>query len=212
MTENKICNDRTTPRLFSNELLEKLSHVHPAVPACLYLPVILYCIYLSASMPSLGNLLIAALFLGGVLCWTLVEYMLHRFVFHYQPRSAIGERIVFLFHGIHHDYPRDPLRLVMPPTVSVPLAIAFYLLFTAVLGAERALPFFAGFAGGYVFYDSLHYAVHHYSFSGIRLFSWLKRHHLRHHYADPSIRFGVSSPLWDHVFGTLHSEVGAART
>jgi sterol desaturase/sphingolipid hydroxylase (fatty acid hydroxylase superfamily) len=203
MIEQDICNKRITPRLFSNDLLEKLSHVHPATPLAIYVPVIGYCLYHAVLMTSSGFALIAALILAGLICWTFVEYTLHRFVFHYQPSSAIGERIHFLFHGIHHEYPRDPLRLVMPPSVSLPLAGAFYLLFRSLLGGVWSMPFFAGFMAGYLCYDSLHYAVHHYSFKGNRLFAWIKRHHLRHHYLNDRTGYGVSSPLWDYIFGTM---------
>jgi sterol desaturase/sphingolipid hydroxylase (fatty acid hydroxylase superfamily) len=208
MEKRTICNRKITPRLFSNPLLETLSHVHPAIPLVIYLPVIAYCVFYALTVASLSPGLVAVLFLGGLACWTFVEYALHRFVFHYEPSTEFGQKIHFLFHGIHHAYPRDPKRLVMPPSVSIPLAAGFYGLFVVALGQALAVPFFAGFMIGYLCYDGIHYAVHHFSFRRSKLFTWLKQHHLRHHYQNPERAYGVSSPLWDHLLGTMPNSGG----
>jgi sterol desaturase/sphingolipid hydroxylase (fatty acid hydroxylase superfamily) len=116
------------------------------------------------------------------------------------------ERVTFLFHGIHHAQPQCKTRLVMPPVVSIPMALLFYGLFSLVLskliGASlRVAPVFAGFISGYLAYDLTHYATHHLPMrKGFGKF--LKRYHNQHHYKTPNQRFGVSSPLWDIVFGT----------
>ena len=62
---------------------------------------------------------------GGWVFWTLTEYWLHRIVFHFEPEDGIGARLHWIIHGVHHDHPNDPMRLVMPPSVSVPLAPGF---------------------------------------------------------------------------------------
>ena len=62
-------------------------------------------------------------------------------------------------------------------------------------------PFFVGFIAGYLFYDMTHYAVHHFNIRN-KLWLALKKHHIRHHYENPGLGFGVSSPLWDEVIGT----------
>jgi sterol desaturase/sphingolipid hydroxylase (fatty acid hydroxylase superfamily) len=110
-------------------------------------------------------------------------------------------KIHFIFHGVHHDYPSDSKRLVMPPSVSIPLAVLFYFLFKLILGGTLVAPFFVGFIAGYLFYDITHYAVHHFN---IRNKFWLaiKKHHIRHHFENPELGFGVSSPLWDEIIGT----------
>jgi sterol desaturase/sphingolipid hydroxylase (fatty acid hydroxylase superfamily) len=149
---------------------------------------------------SLAVGLVFGLVIFGLLIWTLVEYTMHRWVFHYQPRSRWGKQLHFLFHGVHHDYPKDASRLVMPPIVSIPLALFFFGLFLLVFG-RIAPPVFAGFLLGYLFYDMVHYATHHFSMkSGVWL--WLKKYHMRHHYDDDHSGYGVSSPLWDYIFGT----------
>jgi len=167
-----------------------------------YVPTACYFIVRAANVGSLSGGTIVLSLLAGMFVWTLAEYLLHRFVFHYMPGSEWGQRLHFLMHGIHHDYPQDATRLVMPPVVSVPLAILFYGLFTAVLPSVLVAPFFAGFLLGYVCYDEIHYATHHAPMKG-RVGLWLKHHHVRHHYLDPDRGYGVSSPLWDYVFGTM---------
>jgi sterol desaturase/sphingolipid hydroxylase (fatty acid hydroxylase superfamily) len=133
--------------------------------------------------------------------WTITEYLLHRFIFHLELKSKIGARIHFIFHGVHHDYPSDSRRLVMPPSVSIPLATLFYFLFSFLIGDVSVLPFFAGFLIGYLFYDISHYAIHHFNMHS-KFWLAIKNHHIKHHYQDPDKGYGVSSPLWDYVFRT----------
>jgi sterol desaturase/sphingolipid hydroxylase (fatty acid hydroxylase superfamily) len=135
----------------------------------------------------------------GLLAWTLTEYIMHRFVFHFEPKSAVGKRLHFLFHGVHHDYPNDAMRLVLPPSMSIPLATGFYFLFHALLPVTYMDGFFATFLAGYLVYDISHYALHHSKFNN-RFWKKLKHHHMQHHYADPTKGYGVSSALWDKIF------------
>jgi sterol desaturase/sphingolipid hydroxylase (fatty acid hydroxylase superfamily) len=198
-------------RLFRSNLLEALTHIHPAVVVVVWAPVIVW--FAADAWLALGSTgmtagLLAAAFGIGLFVWTLVEYLIHRFVFHFSPRTKARwvERLIFLFHGIHHVQPWDKARLVMPPVVSIPLAVLFYSLFSWVLGGLLASPgwlspVFAGFLTGYLVYDVLHYATHHLPMRGPVL-KWLKRNHLLHHHTTPDQRFGVSSPLWDFVLRT----------
>lgn len=196
-----VSNKRETPRMFRSDFVEFFSRVHWSVPLIIFVPVILFLLYRAVAVHALGAGVIALLFASGLLFWTLTEYVLHRFVFHYHPKSPWGQRIHWTFHGVHHDYPSDPLRLVMVPSVSLPLAGLFYLLFHLLLGAAFAAPFAAAFLTGYLFYDITHYAVHHFPVRGA-VFGTLREWHMRHHFQDPENGFGVSSPLWDLVFGT----------
>jgi sterol desaturase/sphingolipid hydroxylase (fatty acid hydroxylase superfamily) len=138
----------------------------------------------------------------GIVGWSLTEYLLHRFVFHFRPDTGWGRRLHFIIHGVHHDHPHDPMRLVMPPSVSVPLALLVFLLLRALVGPAWSLPFFAGFLIGYLVYDMAHYHIHHHR-SGDRLSLALRRYHYRHHFQQSDRGFGVTSPLWDKVFGTV---------
>jgi sterol desaturase/sphingolipid hydroxylase (fatty acid hydroxylase superfamily) len=128
--------------------------------------------------------------------------VLHRWVFHWTNATPWGKRIHFLLHGVHHDFPNDKDRLVMPLPTSVPLGAIFYGLFFVSMGATYADPFFVGFVIGYLFYDGTHYFVHHFRPKS-RWGRFLRRHHMTHHHADHDGGFGVSSPLWDLVFRTM---------
>ena len=195
-----VSNKNETVRMFESDFLEFFSHVHPATPAILYGPLIALFLYSALVYQKLSVLAISALFIAGILIWTLLEYVIHRYVFHYEPKTRWGKLLHFMVHGVHHDYPNDATRLVMPPIISIPLAIVFYVFFRLSLG-RFAPAVSAGFAFGYVCYDTIHYATHHFAMkSGV--WQWLKQYHLRHHFKDDHAGYGVSSPLWDYVFGT----------
>jgi sterol desaturase/sphingolipid hydroxylase (fatty acid hydroxylase superfamily) len=184
--------------MFKNDFLERLSKVHFFVPLIVYIPVIIFCGY-KAYEHNLGVLRFIELLLGGLFVWSFIEYILHRFVFHYVPKPKWAQRLHFIFHGVHHDYPSDALRLVMPPSASIPLALGFYFLFNALLPENYALAFFPGFIIGYLGYDMTHYAIHHFNFKA-NFWKKIKQHHMLHHYSDPTKGYGVSSPLWDKIF------------
>src|SRR5262245_48675371 len=118
-----VSNKNETVRMFDNNFLEFCSHVHPATPFILYMPVVGFLLYQAFAQKKLSILTVAGLFLVGVLCWTLLEYIIHRYVFHYEPKTNWGKKLHFIVHGVHHDYPNDASRLVMPPSVSIPLGI-----------------------------------------------------------------------------------------
>ncbi|MGB2960684.1 MAG: sterol desaturase family protein [Bacteroidota bacterium] len=203
MAKHFVSNKDESARLFKSDFMEMFTHVHWSVPIIVYVPVTVFFLYRAANTPGLGLSNIILLFFVGLVFWTLTEYLLHRFVFHYQPKSAVGQRLHFLLHGVHHDYPMDSMRLVMPPSVSIPLAALFYGIFILVMGEAYTAPFFAGFILGYIFYDEIHYATHHAPMKS-KLWLWIKHHHILHHFRDPERGFGVSTPLWDYVFGTTY--------
>ena len=209
-----VSNKDESVRMFENDFLELFTKVHFTVPLILYVPVISYFLYLSFISPELTLLSGIGYFALGILSWSITEYLLHRYVFHFHPTSEWGKKIHFLFHGVHHDYPNDSNRLVMPPGVSIPLAFLFYYSFKAIMPLYLLYPFFAGFVLGYLFYDMLHYALHHVDLKG-KMWIALKTHHLKHHFKDPDKGFGVSSPLWDIVvgsnFGKLNDKKGANK-
>lgn len=196
-----VSNKDESVRMFENPLLDKVSRVHFTVPLFLYVPLALFCLFRALFIFNQYIWLLPLIILG-VFCWTFTEYILHRFVFHYQPKSKIGQRIHFITHGVHHDFPNDSKRLVMVPSISIPLCVFFYALFYYLLGESRVDSFFVGYLIGYLFYDISHYALHHYNFKG-KFWLELKQHHMRHHYVEPENGFGVSSKFWDHVFRTM---------
>lgn len=204
--------DPTPIRLFKSDFLEFFTHITPLAILVIWLPVIGFFLFRAGSSVSGGTfpIYIPAGVVFGMFLWTFIEYTLHRFVFHFPARGKTQERIIFLFHGIHHAQPQCKTRLVMPPVVSIPLAFIFYGLFTLILSVLLHAswwisPLFAGILFGYLIYDMTHYATHHLPmYNGYAKF--LKRYHMLHHYKTPNQRFGVSSPIWDLVFKTMPQE------
>ncbi|MBO9732542.1 MAG: sterol desaturase family protein [Chitinophaga sp.] len=188
-------------QIFSNRYLEFLTKTHPVVIFGMYLPVIGYMLYYSKTSLRYSYGRIAVIYLLAVLGWTLFEYIAHRFLFHWVSDHPVARKITYTMHGNHHEYPRDKQRLFMPP---VPSVIISSFLFTVFYGLMRqnAFVFFPGFISGYLAYGSMHYAIHAWS----PPFKWLKplwRNHHLHHYKNEALGFGVSSTLWDRVFGTM---------
>lgn len=195
-------------RLFKSNFMEFFSHISPVTVTVIWLPIAIYFLVsaILKATPGVFPVYIPVGFVLGLFLWTLAEYTLHRFLFHYPAKGERAERFIFLFHGIHHAQPQCKTRLVMPPIVSIPLAALFYgifhLIFSVLLNAPQWIaPVFSAFIFGYLIYDLTHYATHHFPMrSGYAKF--IKRYHMQHHYKTPNKRFGVSSPLWDFVFKT----------
>jgi len=190
---------RASPPMFESRVLDSLSRVHPAVPVIVFLPAI---VALGAwGLTDVSGGVFAALLVAGYALWTLFEYWLHRLVFHFEPDDGIGARLHWIIHGVHHDHPNDPLRLVMPPAVSVPLAVGIFWLLYLIFGSSYAPTLAAGFLAGYLVYDMTHYYLHHFRPRG-RLARMLRERHMRHHFQDDTRGFGISAPYWDEVFRT----------
>jgi sterol desaturase/sphingolipid hydroxylase (fatty acid hydroxylase superfamily) len=185
--------------MFESDLLDKLSRVHPAVPLILFIPAI--AVLFALGQEGEPPLEVTAWLLGGWVFWGLTEYWLHRLVFHFEPEDGVGARLHWIIHGVHHDHPNDPMRLVMPPSVSVPLALGFWALFHWVIGGQHADLFACGFLAGSLIYDMTHYHLHHHK-PKTRLGKLFYELHMRHHFQDHTSGFGVASPWWDVVFRT----------
>ena len=188
-----------SPPIFRWNVADRLTRVHPVVPPLIFIPAI-------AVLGSVGSgdlrwrSYVLAL-AGGYGFWTLCEYWGHRTVFHFEPDHGFGARLHWMIHGVHHDHPNDPMRLVLPPVLSLPLAAGFWFLFVVTFGREAGSATCAGFFTGYLFYDMLHYSLHH-ARPKSPLGRWLRELHMRHHFEDDERGFGVSVPYWDMVFGT----------
>ena len=186
--------------MFENPLLERLSHISPVTVLIVFVPYMVLLFYLGLRVGT-EPLTIAGLFLAGVLSWTLFEYILHRFLFHFYPDWKLQQRLQFTMHGVHHQYPQDKDRLVMPITVSIPLSILLMGLFYLLLDS-RAWTFTSGFMLGYLIYDMIHYSVHFFTSFKQPWFLKLRQHHMDHHFRNSQRGFGVSSPFWDRIFRT----------
>ena len=203
-----VSNQDETVRLFKNPILEFFSHIHPVTPIVVFVPVIVWMMILSLGTVAVWAAIL--FFVVGVIAWTLTEYTIHRWAFHIVPTTSLGKKLHFLVHGIHHDYPRDSTRLVMPLLVSVPLAIVFFWLFKG-FASPHHYALYAGFLAGYVAYDSIHYATHHFPMT-TRIGRFIKEYHMKHHFIEEHTAFGVSNPMWDYVFNTVPEWARRKRT
>ncbi len=187
-------------RLFRNDYMEMMTKTHPVVVYTMYFPVIAFMLYYGAAHKAIAPWTEFLLFLSGTLVWTLFEYIMHRYLFHIYVESPRAKKIVYTMHGVHHEYPRDKERLFMPPVPSLILAVIIVSIMYFMMG-WKALSFFPGFLFGYICYGSMHYAIH--AFAPPKFMKALWRNHHLHHYKAPEKGFGVSSVLWDVVFGTV---------
>ena len=170
------------------------------VPITLFLAISSVSLYFGLNTTIPLWLGFAVLF-AGIFVFTFVEYLMHRHFFHMEPDTPIKDKLQYGIHGVHHDYPRDKDRLAMPPFVSAAYAAILYLMFTLLMG-DFALYFLPGFLLGYAGYLGVHYLVH-VSNPPKNFFKVLWVNHAIHHYKNPDTAFGVSSPLWDYLLGTL---------
>ncbi|MFT2007111.1 sterol desaturase family protein [Pontibacter sp. 13R65] len=194
-------NHKGRAQIFQNPILERLTRTHIALPIIIFISIAGGLIYYGITYSFINVAEALALFLGGWLIFTLLEYLAHRFVFHMDTDTPLKKNIQYTFHGNHHDYPKDKERLAMPPIVSVFIASLLFFMFKLVFG-PLVFGIVAGLLFGYALYLFVHYAVH--AFAPPKNFLkvlWV--HHSIHHYKDPEAAFGVSSPLWDWVLGTM---------
>ncbi|MEM9547941.1 MAG: sterol desaturase family protein [Bacteroidota bacterium] len=194
--------------LLKNRFLDRFTRVKWFVPILVFTPIIAYFTFVGITSLPFSQFVISAV--TGILIWTLTEYVFHRFIFHTVPKSKTGRKFHFILHGIHHAYPNDALRLVMPPAISVPLSALFCVVFQALFGSLYSA-IFAGFMAAYLVYDMLHYAVHHVHSSHWQWFNAKKQRHMKHHYLQSESEFAVSSPFWDRLFNTISSDNNAKK-
>jgi dihydroceramide fatty acyl 2-hydroxylase len=183
-------------------LIDRLSRVHPVTPLLLWMPLAIWLLCRSIAADQLNPGGMALVALTALVAWTFTEYVVHRFLFHLAPTSPARRRVQFMIHGIHHEEPGNPERLLMPPLPAALGVVVLYALFRAVLGPAMAEPFLAWFLLGYLGYDYTHFAIHR-GRPRTRLGRYLRRRHMLHHYVTAEAGWGVTSPLWDWVMGTM---------
>ena len=190
-----------TAKMFANPTLERISRTHISIPIAMFLGVSTYSLYYGISTTNIGFGFALILILGGFMAFTFVVYLMHRYLYHMVPDTKWKDKLQYSVHGVHHDYPKDKDRLAMPPFISGLYAAILYFLFYLIMG-EYAYYFLPGFLAGYAAYLGVHYIVH--AFQPPKNFLkvlWVN--HAIHHYKDPDVAFGVSTPIWDYVFGTM---------
>lgn len=204
-TTPKVPQDAGKKQIFNSKLLEALTRTHISVPLSIFYGLSAFLFYTGFTAGSLTAATMLGVFASGFLLFTLVEYLVHRFIFHMVTDTKIKEKIQYNFHGVHHDYPKDKARLAMPPAVSIVLAAALFFSLKFVIG-DYVYAYLPGFMSGYASYLAVHFIVHAFR-PPKNIFKTLWVHHGIHHYKDPEVAFGVSSPLWDWVFRTMPKKV-----
>ncbi len=187
-------------QIFRNKYLEYITKTHPLVIWSMYLPIIILLPYYAHNKLAFTGWNVILIFAAGIIFWTFFEYIIHRFVFHMVTGNPRAARIAYVMHGNHHEFPRDRQRLFMPAVPSIIISSVLFLLMYFFIG-NNGFMFFPGFMLGYLIYASMHYAIHAWN----PPFKWMKpiwRNHHLHHYKNDDRGFGVSSHIWDKVFGT----------
>lgn len=198
-----------SPRLFKNPLLEKLTHTHIAAPLIIFGVTAAVLIYYGIFEKGFGVPLMVLLFMTGIFFFTLVEYLMHRYLYHIPATTERRKKISYTMHGVHHDYPKDKSRLAMPPVLSLIIASVLFIIYRTVMG-DLVFGFLAGFLVGYAGYLAVHYSVHAFRVPK-NFLKILWHHHSIHHYREPDRAFGVSSPFWDVVFSTMPRKAPVER-
>jgi sterol desaturase/sphingolipid hydroxylase (fatty acid hydroxylase superfamily) len=188
-------------RIFKNKYLEKfITKTHPLIIWGMYTPVIIFLPWFGSGRYGFNGVFITFVFLAGVFFWTFFEYIIHRFAFHWVSENPRTQRVAYVLHGNHHEFPRDRQRLFMPVIPSLIISSVVFIIMYAIMDVN-VFVFFPGFLMGYLLYASMHYAIHAWN----PPYKWLKpiwRNHHLHHYKNDDKGFGVSSHFWDKVFGT----------
>jgi dihydroceramide fatty acyl 2-hydroxylase len=190
--------------LFASPLVDSMWRAPWWWPYALALPLALAALALSLVMANDTSAFVQRVgwMLAGALGWTLFEHCLHRYVFHARGQSEVARAILLIVHGHHHVWPKDRGRLTATPWQAGLTIAPVYGVMGALLPALDALALTSGFTLAYVAYEAMHFVAHH-GRPRSRLLRAIRAHHLRHHHEDPTSRWGISSPLWDHVLRTL---------
>lgn len=201
MTNEVKPQNKGTKQLFDNAVLEKLSRTHISVPLLIFFSYAAGLLYWNIRYTTLNAVTTVVLFFVGFIAFTWVEYLVHRYVFHMKPYTELRSKLQYIIHGVHHEFPKDKDRLAMPPLLSITIGTILLLLFKVIMG-DFVFAFLPGFMVGYATYLAVHYLVHAYP-PPKNFFKTLWVNHSVHHYKDGEVVFGVSSPLWDYLYGTL---------
>ncbi len=196
---------RGSATIFKNPFLESLTKTSLTQNIIVYGSVIAFLIYYAIAVREIDPLVFIGFFVFALFTWTLAEYLLHRYLFHWISENKFVKRFHFIMHGSHHLYPRDTERLLMPPVPGLIMASLLFLMFYGIFSlfgySNYTWAFFPGFFLGYLLYSFLHRATH--VVKPPKRFKYIWKHHSLHHYKYPNKAFGVSTPFWDHVFGTM---------
>lgn len=195
-------------QIFKNPFLEALTRTTPFVTFTTYGSVVLLFLFLSYRENALTVVSTIGLYIIGLAFWTFFEYLMHRYLFHLVSDSEAAKRFTYAMHGVHHEEPRDHDRLFMPPVPGL-IIIGVVAFGVKLLLGIYAFAFLAGWLNGYLIYAFIHYKVH--GQQPPKMFRRLWVHHNMHHYRYHDKAFGVSTMLWDRIFGTMPPDPNSAR-
>jgi sterol desaturase/sphingolipid hydroxylase (fatty acid hydroxylase superfamily) len=178
----------------------------------LYRPFVFYIIILTglniaaARSGALSLPRATMFFLVGLLIWGLYEYAVHRWVLHREPGASGLDLPGNRTHLRHHAEPDSLARLSVQLSESLPVCGVYCLIAWAATGSWQSMTYlYTGLMAGYFFYEYLDYQAHH-GMSRSRFVRYFRKYHLLHHHYDAKVRYGVTSPLFDYIFGTYHVE------
>ncbi len=195
--------NKGSKQLFTNPILERLSRTHISIPLIVFFTYSSGLLYWNVTHTSLSLGLSLFMFSIGLLAFTWVEYLVHRYLFHMETYTQFRAKLQYTMHGVHHEFPKDKERLAMPPLLSITISTILLFLFRLVLG-DLVFSFLPGFLVGYALYLAIHYMVHAYQ-PPKNFLKYLWINHSIHHYKDGVGVYGVSSPLWDYIYGTMNN-------
>jgi sterol desaturase/sphingolipid hydroxylase (fatty acid hydroxylase superfamily) len=195
---------RPAVRLFASDFLERLTRTSVVTLVLVWVPLFGVSLVAGLWLGRFSVLQSLFIIVAGALWWTLFEYLAHRYFFHLDRWWPRAQPLTFLFHGCHHVDPQDATRNVMPLLTTVPLFAGNLAILMLLFGQNLALGLAGSIGLAYVVYDVTHYACHQCQPRG-RIGRYIRAHHLIHHFRNDSANFGVSSPLWDWIFGTRAS-------
>lgn len=175
---------------------------HPLVPFGVFSVIILSMLVAVIGRGDIGLIKGGLFFVAGLLVWSFLEYVFHRFPLHHPEKYIPFKGSASGRHLRHHDEPKEPEYMMVPLYLSIPVTavlLGVFLWFSPHL--SQALALSIGTLAGYLFYEWVHYATHCYA-ARSKMMVFLKRYHAIHHLKDSQNYFGVTSPLWDLVFKT----------
>ena len=177
---------------------------HPWAPTALFGPIALLLAAISLDLQPRSWAFTALALVAGIFYWTLIEYVLHRFVFHWVQAKEPWKTLASGLHMAHHKDTEVKDLIIAPPLVSLIFSSFIFISLCALTWDYRlALLVLAGVFFGYILYEWAHYGSHKFQPKNAML-RYLKAYHLRHHFKHPHGTFGVTTPMWDYVFGTTY--------
>lgn len=192
-------------RLFRSDFLESLTHSNSVIILTIWYPVAFAFLFNGfRSAQSMGTFAVGILI--GLFSWSIIEYFAHRVLYHFPVKSPLLRQYMYMYHGVHHREPFASSRVTMPVLPAALFFVVAYLGLNFVIPERYFSSIFGAYILGYALYESLHFAIHRLDLD-LPFIRYMRRHHMAHHLGGPQQKFGLTTPIWDYVFGTLGKKV-----